>query len=51
MFTNRMKLTLVPLFVVLFLLTGSYSEGQDFSNVQVEAIKVSGNVHMLTGAV
>ncbi len=49
MFTNRMKLALVPLFVVLFLLTGSYSEGQDFSKVQVEAIKVSGNVYMLTG--
>jgi len=50
MFTNRMKLAAVTLFAVLFLLSGSYSEGQDFSSVQVEAIKVSGNVYMLTGA-
>jgi len=50
MFTNRMKLSVVPLFVVLFLFSGSYSEGQDFSNVRVEATKVSGNVYMLTGA-
>jgi len=49
-FTNRMKLAAVTLFAVLFLLSGSYSEGQDFSSVQVEAIKVSGNVYMLTGA-
>lgn len=49
MFTNRMKLAAVTLFAVLFLLSGSYSEGQDFSSVQVEAIKVSGNVYMLTG--
>jgi cyclase len=50
MFTNRMKLLVVPLFVVIFLLAGSYSQGQDYSNVRVEAIKVSGNVYMLTGA-
>ncbi|MEI7637260.1 MAG: MBL fold metallo-hydrolase [Syntrophus sp. (in: bacteria)] len=50
MFTNRMKLTVVPLFVMLFLLVGSYSEGQDFSKMQVEAIKVPGNIYMLTGA-
>lgn len=50
MFTNRMKLSAVTLFAVLFLLSGSYSEGQDFSSVQVEAIKVPGNVYMLTGA-
>lgn len=50
MFTNRTKLAVVPVFVALFLLAGSYSEGQDFSRVQVDAIKVSGNVYMLTGA-
>jgi cyclase len=50
MFTNRMKLFVIPLFVVIFLLAGSYSDGQDFSSVRVEAIKVSGNVYMLTGA-
>jgi cyclase len=50
MFTNRLKLSVVPLIVVIFLLAGSYSEGQDFSGVQVKATKVSGNVYMLTGA-
>jgi cyclase len=50
MFINRIKLFVIPLFVVIFLLAGSYSEGQDFSSVRVEAIKVSGNVYMLTGA-
>ncbi|MFH1079239.1 MAG: MBL fold metallo-hydrolase [Pseudomonadota bacterium] len=50
MVTNQLKLYVVPLIVAIFLLAGSYSEGQDFSSVQVEAIKVSGNVYMLTGA-
>jgi glyoxylase-like metal-dependent hydrolase (beta-lactamase superfamily II) len=50
MFTDRMKLYVVPLFVVIFLLAGSYSEGQDFSSVRVETTKVSANVYMLTGA-
>jgi len=50
MFAKRIKIFVVPLFVVIFLLAGSYSEGQDFSSVRVEAIKVSGNVYMLTGA-
>jgi len=50
MFTNRPKLSVVPLIVVILLLAGSYSEGQDFSSVRVAATKVSGNVYMLTGA-
>jgi glyoxylase-like metal-dependent hydrolase (beta-lactamase superfamily II) len=50
MFTKRMKIFVLPLFVAIFLLAGSYCEGQDYSNVRVDAIKVSGNVYMLTGA-
>jgi len=50
MYANRVKLTVVLFFIVLLLLTGSPSEGQDFSKIQIETIKVSGNTYMLTGA-
>jgi len=50
MFTKRMKIFVLPLFVAIFLLAGSYCEGQDYSNVRVDAIKVSGTDAVKTRA-
>ena len=44
-----MKKIFVPLFVLLF--TISIHAQQDFSQVQIKATKVSGNVYMLEGSV